>query len=62
MIVTGALRRIEVWDPERWAAVAPAGTEKLAAEMAEREHQGDDADRWVELAAECIANLPAEEI
>lgn len=37
VIVTGALRRIEVWDPERWAAVSPAGTEKLA-DAIERGH------------------------
>lgn len=30
VVVTGALRRIEVWDPARWAEVSPVGTEKLA--------------------------------
>ena len=30
VIVTGALRRIEVWAPERWSSMSPAGTEKLA--------------------------------
>jgi MraZ protein len=37
VVVTGALRRIEVWEPERWAAVSPAGTEKLA-DAIERGH------------------------
>ena len=37
VIVTGALRRIEVWDPARWATVSPAGTEKLA-DAIERGH------------------------
>ena len=37
VVVTGALRRIEIWDPERWAAVSPAGTEKLA-DAIERGH------------------------
>ena len=34
---SGALRRIEVWDPDRWAEVSPAGTEKLA-DAIERGH------------------------
>lgn len=37
VVVTGALRRIEVWDPARWADVSPAGTEKLA-DAIERGH------------------------
>lgn len=37
VIVTGALRRVEVWNPERWQNVSPAGTEKLA-EAIERGH------------------------
>jgi MraZ protein len=37
VVVTGALRRIEVWDPERWANVSPEGTEKLA-DAIERGH------------------------
>ena len=30
VIVTGMLRRIEVWNPERWDAVSPVGAERLA--------------------------------
>ncbi|MEQ8841274.1 MAG: division/cell wall cluster transcriptional repressor MraZ [Acidimicrobiales bacterium] len=37
VVVTGVLRRIEVWDPERWANVSPAGSEKLA-DAIERGH------------------------
>lgn len=37
VVVTGALRRIEVWDPDRWATVSPSGTEKLA-DAIERGH------------------------
>ncbi len=37
VIVTGALRRIEVWSPDRWREVSPAGTEKLA-DAIERGH------------------------
>ena len=37
VIVTGALRRIEVWDPPRWAEISPVGTERLA-EAIERGH------------------------
>ncbi len=37
VVVTGALRRIEVWDPARWADVSPEGSEKLAAAI-ERGH------------------------
>lgn len=37
VIVTGALRRIEVWNPERWADVSPEGSEKLA-DAIERGH------------------------
>ena len=31
VIVTGAIRRVEVWDPGRWAEVRDVGTESLAA-------------------------------
>ena len=31
VIVTGAIRRVEVWDPDRWADVRDVGTESLAA-------------------------------
>jgi MraZ protein len=37
VIVTGALRRIEIWDPEAWAARKPEGREKLTAAI-ERGH------------------------
>lgn len=30
--------------------------------MAASEHHGDDADRWEQLADDCIADLPAEEL
>ncbi len=30
VIVTGAIRRIEVWNPDQWAEVRSAGTERLA--------------------------------
>ncbi len=29
VIVTGALRRIEIWDPARWGSLKPEGREKL---------------------------------
>jgi len=31
-------------------------------EIAEREHNGDDALRWKAIEADCIADLPAEEL
>ncbi len=37
VIVTGALRRIEVWDPARWNAVIPQGRDKLTSAI-ERGH------------------------
>ncbi len=37
VVVTGALRRIEIWDPGRWTGVSPDGAEKLA-EAIERGH------------------------
>ncbi len=37
VVVTGALRRIEIWDPARWADVSPEGTESLA-DAIERGH------------------------
>jgi len=37
VIVTGALRRIEIWDPELWSGVSPDGAEKLATAI-ERGH------------------------
>ena len=30
VIVTGAIRRVEIWDPDRWAEVRDVGTESLA--------------------------------
>ncbi len=30
VIVTGAIRRVEVWNPDRWSEVSTAGTERLA--------------------------------
>ena len=30
VIVTGALRRIEIWDAERWSGLGTAGAEQLA--------------------------------
>ena len=30
VIVTGMIRRIEIWDPDRWAEVRSAGTQRLA--------------------------------
>ena len=30
VIVTGAIRRVEVWDPDRWSDVRDVGTERLA--------------------------------
>lgn len=30
VIVTGMIRRIEIWNPERWAEVQSVGTERLA--------------------------------
>ena len=30
VIVTGAIRRVEVWDPDRWSEVRDVGTESLA--------------------------------
>lgn len=37
VVVTGVLRRIEIWDPERWAERSSAGAEKLA-DAIERGH------------------------
>jgi MraZ protein len=37
VIVTGALRRIEVWSPERWDTLGTAGAERLT-EAIERGH------------------------
>ncbi len=37
VIVTGALRRIEIWGPDAWADRKPEGREKLAAAI-ERGH------------------------
>jgi len=37
VIVTGALRRIELWNPERWSSVSPSGAEKLT-DAIERGH------------------------
>ena len=37
VIVTGALRRIELWNPARWAKVSPAGAQGLA-QAIERGH------------------------
>ncbi len=37
VIVIGMLRRIEVWDPQRWNDVSPVGSEKLA-DAIERGH------------------------
>jgi len=37
VMVTGALRRIEVWSPERWQALGTAGAERLT-EAIERGH------------------------
>ena len=34
----------------------------VCGDIASREHYGDDAQRWDALAAECIADLPAEEL
>lgn len=31
-------------------------------DIADREHAGDDAKRWQTLAADCIADMPAEEL
>ena len=31
VVVTGALRRIEIWDTERWSSLGDAGAEQLAA-------------------------------
>lgn len=36
--------------------------EEVACNMAESECDGNDADRWPTLAAECIADMPAEEL
>jgi hypothetical protein len=36
--------------------------EEVCRDIANAEHQGDDADRWPTLAAECIADMPAEEL
>lgn len=33
---------------------------EVADEISTSEHQGEDAARWTELAAECIADMPAE--
>jgi len=30
VIVNGALRRIEVWSPDRWKGIAPVGAQRLA--------------------------------
>ena len=30
VVVTGMIRRIEIWNPERWAEVRSVGTERLA--------------------------------
>jgi hypothetical protein len=35
---------------------------RVAGRMAEAEHHGDDAARWKQLADDCIADLPAEEL
>ena len=37
VVVTGALRRIEVWNPTRWEDISSQGTEQLAAAI-ERGH------------------------
>jgi hypothetical protein len=39
-----------------------AAIRQVAAEMAAAKRSDDDDDRWPELAAECIAHLPAVEI
>ena len=35
---------------------------KVCRHIADLEHHGDDAARWVALEADCIANMPAEEL
>lgn len=34
--------------------------ERVCQDVASAEHSGDDAGRWSELAAECVADMPAE--
>ncbi len=41
VIVTGAIRRVEVWSPERWAEVSAAGTERLAEAITHGRGLGD---------------------
>lgn len=42
VIVTGAIRRIEVWHPDRWAEVRAAGTERLAEAITHGRGIGND--------------------
>lgn len=36
--------------------------QNVASRMAGCEHHADDADRWAQLADDCIADMPAEEL
>lgn len=44
------------------SAAIIAAIKEVCADIATAEHHGDEADRWPTLAAECIADLPAEEL
>lgn len=36
--------------------------EEVCADISQAEHDGEDANRWPTLAADCIADMPAEEL
>jgi hypothetical protein len=39
-----------------------AAIREVAKQLADTEHDADDASRWLTLVAECIADFPAEEV
>ena len=41
VIVTGAIRRVEIWNPDRWSEVRAAGTERLAEAITHGRGMGD---------------------
>ena len=41
VMVTGAIRRVEVWDPSRWSAIRPSGTQRLAQAITHGRGMGD---------------------
>lgn len=41
VMVTGAIRRVEVWDPSRWSEIRHAGTERLSQAITHGRGMGD---------------------